>query len=124
MATWKKLAYEDDVPLKTLWAAKGGLVAASGVNTPAALAVGTDTYVLSALAAEVTGLKWIAQSVASHALSAHTAAVAAVAFGGQEAQNLVLHEVANAAALAALTAVVGKVAFQVDTLAFYVCTAV
>lgn len=124
MATWKKLAYEDDVPLKTLWHAKGSIVAASGVDTPAELAVGTDTYVLSALAAEVTGLKWIAQSVASHALSAHTVAVDVVPFGGYQATNFVTHQVANAAALAALTAVVGKVAFQVDTLAFYICTAV
>jgi hypothetical protein len=124
MATWKKLAYEDDVTLKTLWAHKGCLISASGTNTPSELQVGTDTYVLSALASETTGLKWIAQSVASHALSAHTVAVGAVLFGGYQADNMVILEVANAAALAALTAVVGKVAMQVDTLALYICTAV
>ncbi len=124
MATWKKLAYEDDVPLKTLWAAKGTICGASGANTPAGLAVGTDGQILSALAAEATGLKWIAFTVPSHALSAHTVAVDVVPFGGYQATNFVTHQVANAAALAALTAVVGKVAMQVDTLAFYICTAV
>jgi len=124
MATWKKLAYEDDVTLKTLWAAKGTLVGASNANTPAALAVGTDGQILSALASEATGLKWIAFTVPSHALSAHTVAVDVVPFGGYQATNLVVHEVADAAAKGALTAVVGKLCFQVDTLAFYICTAV
>jgi hypothetical protein len=60
----------------------------------------------------------------AHALNAHSNAAAAVPFAGQQAQNMVLHNVADAAALAALTAVVGKVAFQVDTLSMYVCTTV
>jgi hypothetical protein len=123
MATWKKLAYEDDVPLKTLWTAKGSLLSASAASTMAALAVGTNGQILSALSTEATGLKWIDLTVASHALSDHTVAVAVVPFGGYQATNLVIHEVADAAALAALTAVVGKVAMQVDTLAFYICTA-
>ena len=164
MATWKKYAKEDNVPLKTLWAAKGTLVAASAANTPVGVAVGTDGQLLVADAASAGGVKWQtgatpAAHAASHqnggadeisvadlsglladdqhVLDAEVTAVieatplndlatadGAVDFGGQQATDFVIHEVANAAALAALTAVVGKVAFQVDTLDLYVCTAV
>jgi hypothetical protein len=60
----------------------------------------------------------------AHALSAHSNAAAVVPFNGYEATDFVIHEVADAAALAALTAVVGKLAFQVDVLHGYICTAV
>lgn len=58
----------------------------------------------------------------SHALSGHTVAVADILFGGYEAQNAVIHQVADAAALLGLTPVVGKFAMQIDTLAAYICT--
>jgi len=48
---------------------------------------------------------------------------AAVDFAEQEAQDLIVHNVADAAALASLAnPVIGKIAFQVDELAFYGCT--
>ena len=59
----------------------------------------------------------------AHALSAHDAASGAVAFAGNQATNLVVHQVADNTALLALTPVVGKIAMQVDTLACYICTA-
>jgi len=43
---WKKLAYEDDVILKTLVSAKGDIIYASGANTPARLAIGANGHVL------------------------------------------------------------------------------
>lgn len=58
----------------------------------------------------------------SHALSAHTAAVTDIALGGYQATDLVIHTVADAAALAALSGVKGKLAFQTDTAAVYICT--
>ena len=137
MATWKKYAKEDDVPLKTLWAAKGTIVAASAANTPVGVAVGSDGQLIVADAASAGGIKWqTGATPAAHAtthksggsdtikLNEFTTPDGAVAFNGQQATNLVIHNVANAAALAALTAVVGKIAFQVDTLELYVCTAV
>jgi len=59
----------------------------------------------------------------AHALSGHTAAVATMAAAGNQITDLVAHLVADAAAKTALTGVVGKMCFQVDTLSFYVCTA-
>ena len=228
MATWKKLAYEDDVILKTLADANSVLYAVTD-NTPAALAMGASTIVarlaagnivaattaeiltllglaaahnmFSATHADSTGAanpvdgdtiignvtpKWsklaisvpaatfinmlgvanaelrpswkalfdatvpgtIAPSDAAaagtavvaarrdhahatpatypataHALSGHTAGAAAISMGGFEITNLTLHQVANAAALAGLTGVVGKIAYQIDTGAAYICTA-
>ena len=58
----------------------------------------------------------------AHALNAHSVAVAAVDFGEQQAQDMVIHQVADAAALAALDQQVGKLAMQIDTLSVYVLT--
>lgn len=59
----------------------------------------------------------------AHALSAHSVAVANLDIGGYEAENLTLHQVADNAALLALDEVVGKIAFQIDTGAAYILTA-
>lgn len=46
--TWKKLAYEDDVILKTLTTTTGDIIYASANNTPNRLGIGTQNYVLTA----------------------------------------------------------------------------
>ena len=133
--TWKKLAYEDDVPLKTLWSAKGSSVFASAANTPAELAVGTDGQVIVADAASAPGVKWqTGPAPGAHAASHKDAGsdeillhefgepTSAVKFDGQQATDLVLHNVADATARNALTPVIGKGVFQVDELAVYICT--
>jgi hypothetical protein len=60
----------------------------------------------------------------SHALSAHTAAAASISMAGYQLTDIVAHLVADAAALAALTGVKGKMAFQLDTAGLYMCTAI
>lgn len=60
----------------------------------------------------------------SHALSGHTAAGANISMAGYQLTDIVLHTVADAAALALLTAVKGKAAFQTDTASMYICTSV
>jgi hypothetical protein len=61
-ATWKKIAFEDDVILKSFIAAKGDIIGASANDTPGILSVGTDGKVLTADsdAANGLGIDWIA----------------------------------------------------------------
>ena len=157
--TWKKLAYEDDVITKALLTAAGDIVYASASATPAILAVGSDTNVLT-LAAGVPS--WAAAGTpGAHAASHENAggdeisvaglsgtladdqhvldtevttvieatplndlatADGVIDCGGQQLQDPVIHQVADATALGGLTPVVGKLAMQIDTLAAYICT--
>jgi hypothetical protein len=72
------------------------------------------------------GTDWISSAAAptAHALSAHTVATGNVDLGGNQATNLVLHTVANAAGLSGVTGVLGKIAWQTDVLAPYLCVTV
>ena len=59
-ATWKKIAFEDDVILKTFMAAKGDLISASANDTPVILTAGANDTILMAQSGEASGLKWVA----------------------------------------------------------------
>jgi hypothetical protein len=56
--------------------AQGDLLAASGDNTIVRLAVGTDTYVLTADSGEATGLKWAAATAGTVTSVTGTAPIA------------------------------------------------
>ena len=60
-ANWLEINTGTFIP-EALIDAKGDLVVGSADNTAARLAVGTDGFVLTADAAEATGLKWSASS--------------------------------------------------------------
>lgn len=150
--TWRKLAYEDDVILKTVADANSLLYAVTD-NTPAALALAANKFAARGSTGDIEAksitdaaltilddatvgdiLATIGGAAATHAtqhknggtdellLSDLGEPTAAVKFDGQQATNFVLHTVADATARNALTAVVGKVVMQTDTLAAYLCT--
>lgn len=150
--TWRKLAYEDDVMLKTVADANSILYAVTD-NTPAALALAANKFAARSSAGNIEAktitdaaltilddatvgdiLTTIGGAPATHAAQHKNGGAdeiklhelgeptAAVPFDGQQATNFVLHIVADSTARNALTAVVGKVAFQTDTLAAYLCT--
>jgi hypothetical protein len=56
--TWKKLAYEDDVILKSIINAKGDLIVGSADNVPAILTVGADGRILKANSSAPYGVEW------------------------------------------------------------------
>lgn len=150
--TWRKLAYEDDVMLKTVADANSILYAVTD-NTPAALTLAANKFPARSSSGDIeaksitdfaltilddadaaTVLATIGAAATSHAaqhknggsdellLSDLGEPTAAVKFDGQQATNLSIHTVADATARNALTAVVGKIVFQTDTLAAYLCT--
>ena len=146
---WRKLCYESDAVLKSLFDANT-ILAADTDDTPAALEVAVQTLVGRITAGNITDLSVAqvqtllnvtdgADVTGDNAPQAHAPShknggsdeillnefgepTGAVAVNGQEMQDPVFHQVADNTALLALTPVVGKFAMQVDTLAPYVCT--
>ena len=129
---WKKLGFEDELILKSVLAAKGSLVTASAASTPTELAIGADGYILSVSTDTPAWINPSGLAVAAHATTHKNGGsdelllhelgepTGDVEMNGQEVNDMVIQKVANAAARP--TAVVGKVCFQLDTLAFYGCT--
>jgi len=118
--TWTKLAYEDDVITKALLTAKGDLLYASAAGTPAALAVGTDNYILR-VSTDVPAWEAIG-APAAHTLNGHTAADGAVDFNLQEATDLVVMTVANEAALPGANVAIGQLCWATGELSLHICT--
>ena len=152
MATWKKLAYEGDTVLKSLFNANT-ILAANTDDTPAALEVAVQTLVGRITAGNITDLSTTevrtlinvadgSDVTGDNAPQAHAPShknagsdeillnelgepTAAVDFNGQEAENLIIQQVANEAAVTAYaTPVVGKVLFATAELTMHVCTVV
>lgn len=123
--------------METDFAAKGDILSASGDDTPLILSVGSNDQVLTADSTEATGLKWATGGApAAHAASHKNSGsdeillhefgepTSPVPIDGQQLTDLVIHTVADATARDALTPVLGKIAWQTDTLAAYMCTSI
>ena len=119
-ATFINLLGVANAELRPSWKALFDATVPGTIAPSDAAAAGTATVAARRDHAHATPATYPATA---HALSAHSAGAAAISMGGFEITNLVLHQVANATALAALTAVVGKIAYQIDTGAPYICTA-
>lgn len=120
--TWKKLAYEDDVVLKSVATTKGDLLAASAASTVTRLGVGTNGQVLVADSGETTGLKWIDAASGDFKADGSVPMTADLDFAGNDAKDMVIHTVADTDARDALTPVVGKMVWVTADLAPHVCT--
>ena len=104
---------------------KGNMIIGTGTHTAAELAHGTNGDVLTLDSAQTTGVKWATPATASGDFKADgtVAMTADLNFAGHAAKDMKIHTVADNTAKLALTPVVGKMAFQTDELAVYVCTA-
>ena len=120
---WKKMALEDNVITKAFMAAKGDLIGASGNDVPLILSVGTNGQVLTAASGEATGLSWSAAGSGDLKKDGSVAMEADFNFAGFEGTDFAAHNVADAAARGGLTEVLGKICFQIDETALYLCTA-
>jgi len=131
-ATWKKIAFEEDVLLKSIIAAKGDLIVGSANDTATVLSIGTDGYVLKVSTDTPAWVDPATLAVADHAsthknsgsdellLSDFGEPTADVEFNGQEALNFCLQNSASPPA----TAVLGKLYYDTDDNCAYICTAV
>ena len=133
-ATWKKLAYFDEVPVKatgaeldtgtndTKFATAAALLASHNVPS---VAPSTAGKILTSDGTDWTSAAPAAHAPAAHALSAHTAATADIALAGYQATDQVIQTVANVAAVNAYaTPVLGKILWSTAELAAYLCTAI
>jgi len=132
--TWKKLAIEDDIILKSVVTTKGDILVASGNAALTRLGIGTANHIVY-VNTDTPGWKDPATlDVATHAtthksggadaikLNELAVPTSAVPFNGQQFTDMVIHTVADTTAMNALTPLVGKIVWKTDALAPYVCT--
>lgn len=122
-----------DFIAKSYLDAKGDLITASAADTPVLLPIGATGQVLTVAAGAPAWAAPASVAPLAHATSHKyngsdpinlndLVPNGNVSFNGFEAANMVVHKVADATARLAIPAVVGKLCFQNDTLAFYICT--
>ena len=105
------------------YSAKGVLIVGTGVGAAGALSAGTNGHALVADSGEVTGLKYAAVASGDFKADGSVPMTGALDFAEQQAKDMIIHTVADATARDALAnPTVGKLAFQTDTLAAYICT--
>jgi hypothetical protein len=109
------------------YTAKGDLIIGSGAGTAVVFSVGANGKMLFADSTQVSGVKWDtapAGGLGDFLADGSVPMTGDLDFAGHKAKDMALQNVADATARAALTAVLGKICFQVDTTTAYICTAV
>jgi len=106
------------------YAAKGDLIVGTGVGTAAVLTVGaTNGHAIVVDSTTATGLNYAATGTGDFKADGTVAMTGNLDFAEKQAVDMIIHTVANATARDALAnPTVGKLAFQTDTLAAYICT--
>jgi len=117
---WKKIAYETDVITKALLTAKGDMIYASAAGVPAALAIGTDDYILR-VATDLPAWEAIG-APGAHTLNSHSAADGTVDFNLQQAGDMVVKTVAAEVNLPAADLAVGELCWCTAELSLHICT--
>ncbi len=117
---FKKLAYEDDVIVKTLLTTKGDIIYASDANTPARLGIGDDNQILR-VATDVPNWEDIGAPEA-HTLNSHSAPNGEVDFDLQQAKDLVFMTVAAELNLPTTGVALGQPIWCTSEKTLHVCT--
>ena len=118
--TWKKLAYEDNVIVKSLLTTKGDIIYASSTSTPVRLGIGSNAQVLK-VSTDVPAWADMGAPTA-HKLNAHDAADGTVDFNLQQANDMVVKTVANEAALPVTDIGVGELCWATGEKSLHICS--
>lgn len=105
--------------------AKGDIIIGTGEGAAAVLGIGSAGQVLAVGGEGATGLEWTAAGGTGDFKADGTVPMTGdLDFAGNAAKDMKIHNVANEAGRLGLTPILGKLAFQVDVLAAYICTSV
>lgn len=129
---WKKILLEGDTTTEMSLAKvssddttpgylDGKLIAGTAIDFTVGSPAGNETLEIKVEADGITAALIADDAVGSEHIEQLSADLD---FGGNEATDMAVHNVADATARTALTPILGKIVFQVDTLHPYICTSV
>ncbi len=113
---------EDQSILNSIITARGDMIYGSAANTPATLSPGTAGHVLTSGGAGADP-SWANMSDVYVRLDGSNAMTGNLNMNGNQVVDMALHSVANDTEKSAITPKKGKMLYQTDTNAVYICTA-
>lgn len=112
----------DAAIMESDFTAKGDLIIGEGTATAAVLNIGSDGYVLTADSSVAGGMAWKSAGAGDFLADGSVPMTGNLDFAEHQAVDMILHTVADATARDALAnPVVGKIVFQSDASAAYIC---
>lgn len=129
---WKKILLEGDATAEMVQVKvssddttpgylDGKLVAGTAIDLTVGSPAGNETLTVSVETDGITSAQIADDAVGSEHIEQLSADLD---FGGNEATDMAIHNVADATARNALTPILGKIVFQADTLHPYICISV